>query len=297
MIDIYKKMRVFYQWTFTDVKTTAAIDITNRCNLKCTHCYWWKEEQPAELDDEAMIGFMKEQRRAGRRLAILYGGEPMLRPEVCMEAGRIFDYTIVFTNGTQGFPDINARWLLSLDGTREVHDSIRGNGVYDTVMENLDKNPTRKPIVHITITQENRHNIKDFVEEMSTKRIRGIGFSFYTPHRGMDESGLFIPIEERVGIMDDILLLRKRHGKLVGFTEAMAHQFNNSGAFTKWNSLQTCAVKEVCSCFNADGTPKPCIYGKDADCSRCGCTAVAVYRAAVKEHDIQSMLTASSLMV
>ncbi len=297
MIDIYKKMRVFYQWVFTDIKTTVAIDITNRCNLKCTHCYWWKEEQPAELSNEAVIGLMNEQRRSGKRLAILYGGEPMLRPDICMEAGRIFDYTIVFTNGTQGFPDINARWLLSLDGTREVHDSIRGKGVYDTVMENLKKNTSREPIVHITITRQNEHNINEFVDEMSTKRIGGIGFSFYTPHMNMDESDLFIPVEDRGRIMDDILLLRKKHGKLVGFTKAMAHQFSHDGAFTEWNSLKNCAVKEVCTCFNADGTTKPCIYGKDADCSRCGCTAVAVYRAAVKQHDIRSILTASSLMV
>lgn len=297
MIEIYKKLRVFYQWLFTDIKTTAAIDITNRCNLTCPHCYWVKEEHTSELDDEAMIAFMKNQRKSGKRLAILYGGEPMLRPDICREAGRIFDFTIVFTNGTQGFPDINARWLLSLDGTREIHDKIRGVGVYDTVMENLKKSTCRKPIVHITVTRQNQHNIKEFMEEMSTKRIRGVGFSFYTPHKGQDESDFFIPLQERDKIVDELLILKKKYGRLVGFTGAMAHQFRSSGAFSEWNSFQNCAVKEVISCYNANGTPKPCTYGKDADCSRCGCTAVAVYRAAIKQYDLPSIFTAASLMV
>jgi MoaA/NifB/PqqE/SkfB family radical SAM enzyme len=297
MIDIYKKSMIFYQWFFSDIRTTVAVDITNKCNLKCSHCYWGNEYHSSELNDSDMISFMKGQRKSGKRLAILYGGEPMLRPDICRQAGLIFDYIIVFTNGTKGFPDINARWVLSLDGTREVHDSIRGAGVYDRVMRSLEKNTSREPIVHITISRKNIHNISEFVEEMSVKRIKSIGFSFYTPSRCKDESGFFIPLEERDRIVDEILQLKKKHGKLIGFTEAMGHQLRSSGAFSEWNNFNNCAVNEVCSCFNADGTAKPCIYGTDADCSKCGCTAVAVYRAAVKEYDIQSILTASSLMV
>lgn len=67
---LHKKARLLYTWAFTNTKTTAAIDITNTCNLKCSQCYWWKEERPAELGDEAMVAFMKGLRARGMTATI-----------------------------------------------------------------------------------------------------------------------------------------------------------------------------------------------------------------------------------
>ncbi len=296
MLKITKRIKIFSTWLFTDIKTTAAIDVTNRCNLKCSHCYWWKEERPDELDDEEMVAFMQKLRKSGTQAAILYGGEPMMRPEICRAAADIFDFTLIFTNGMQGYIPVDAQWLLSLDGTKEVHDNIRGEGVYDTIMENLITAP-RKPIVHITITRQNQHNIEEFLEEMSTKPIKGVGFSFYTPHKGQDEGDVFIPLDERDRIVDDIIGLRRKYWRIMGFTKAMANQLKQSGDFFKWNSLANCSVAEVVDCYNSDGTPKPCTYGRDADCSRCGCASVVAYRAAIKRYDLQSLFIVSSLTV
>jgi MoaA/NifB/PqqE/SkfB family radical SAM enzyme len=135
----------FYHFVFTNTKMIMALNVTNRCNLKCTHCYWWREEHPAELDDEAMIALMQKQRKAGKSMALLYGGEPTLRPNIIRAASELFDCVFVFTNGTVGFPDIPVVWSLSLDGTREIHDAIRGKGVYDKVMKNIERDTFRKP--------------------------------------------------------------------------------------------------------------------------------------------------------
>jgi MoaA/NifB/PqqE/SkfB family radical SAM enzyme len=281
---IYKKARLLYTWAFSDLKTTAAIDITNNCNLKCTHCYWWKEERPAELADHDMIAFMKGLRARGMTAAILYGGEPMLRPAMCEAASRIFDHPLIFTNGTQGFSSIDAQWILSLDGSREVHDSIRGPGAYDCSVANLKKAP-RKPVVHTTITRQNQHNMEEFLEGLSSLPIKGVGFSFYTPHTTGDQSSLAITLDERDRVLDELLRLRKKYWRIMGLTGEMANQFRQSGEFSAWNSLERCPVSKVCNCYNADGTPKPCTYGNNADCSRCGCASIAVYRAAINHLD------------
>lgn len=281
---LYKKARLLSQWAFTDAKTTAAIDITNNCNLKCTHCYWWKEERPAELDDDHMIAFMKSLRARGMTAAIIYGGEPMLRPGMCEAASRIFDHPLIFTNGTQGFSSIDAQWILSLDGTRQVHDSIRGEGAYDCSVANLKKAP-RKPVVHTTITGQNKHNLEEFLDEMSTMPIKGVGFSFYTPHLTGDQNSLSLTLDERDRILDELLRLRKKYWRIMGLTGQMARQFRQSGEFSKWNSIEKCPASKVCNCFNSDGTPKPCTYGNKADCSRCGCVSIAVYRAAIHHLD------------
>ena len=281
---IYKKARLLYTWAFTNTKTTAAIDITNSCNLKCSHCYWWKDERPAELDDDAMVAFMKDLRGRGMTAAIIYGGEPMLRPGMCEAASRIFDHPLIFTNGTQGFSPIDAQWILSLDGTREVHDSIRGPGAFDCAVENLKKAP-RKPVVHTTITRQNQHNLEELLDELSTMPVKGVGFSFYTPYITGDESGLFIPLAERDRILDELLRLRKKYWRIMGLTGTMANQFRLGGEYAEWNSIEKCPVSKVCNCYNADGTPKACTYGNNADCSRCGCASIPLYRAAIRHLD------------
>ena len=286
---IYKKARLLYTWAFTNTKTTAAIDITNTCNLKCSHCYWWRDERPAELGDDDMVAFMKALRARGMTAAIIYGGEPMLRPRMCEAASRIFDHPLIFTNGTQGFSQIDAQWILSLDGTRKIHDSIRGEGAYDCSVENLRRAP-RKPVVHTTITKQNQHNLEEFLDELSRMPIKGVGFSFYTPHIMGDESSLLIPVDERDRILDELLMLRKKYWRIMGLTVAMANQFRRSGEFSEWNSIEKCPVSKVCNCYNSDGTQKICTYGNGADCSRCGCASIPLYRAAIKHLDPLALL-------
>ena len=283
------KLMILAQWVLTRRPTSVAVDITHRCNLKCLHCYWWKQEHPPELDDGQMIAFLKKLRGSGLRAAILYGGEPTLRPEICRAAARIFDATLAFTNGVNGFPDLeNGQWILSLDGPEKENDRIRGEGVYQKAVENL-KTASRPPIVHMTISRLNRNSLAQFAREMMVLPIKGIGFSFVTPNRGMDHENLFIPLAERNNVVMELLELRKKYGEKIGFTPAMAQQLLTHGAFGRWNSLSACPVSRRVRCFRSDGGPKACTYGNRADCSRCGCAAVVAYRGAFNPLDYRTL--------
>jgi len=244
-----------------------------------------------------MIGLLKNLRAGGLRAALLYGGEPTLRLAVCREAGRIFDAVLVFTNGTNGFPELkNGQWILSLDGPREVNDRIRGKGVYDLALNNVLRAP-RPPLVHMTIIRANQDSLEEFVQDLMNLPVKGIGFSFYTPTRGVDDSEFFIPLPERNRIVKDLVSLRKKYGEKIGFTPAMARQFLTDGDFPKWNSPSSCPVTKRVKCFSSDGQPKACTYGDNADCSRCGCAAVAAYRAAFSPFDYKSLRLILGLMV
>jgi MoaA/NifB/PqqE/SkfB family radical SAM enzyme len=285
------------RWLFTEEPTSVAIDVTNRCNLKCRHCYWWKQEHPRELGDGEMISFMKSLRAKGLRVAILYGGEPTMRIEVCREAGRIFDSVLVFTNGTNGYPHLpNGQWVLSLDGPREINDSLRGRGVYDRAVEEIPR-ASRPPIVHTTISRLNMKGIHTFVRDMMELPIKGVGFSFYTPQKDSDDEGLYIPLKDRDRLIQELLELRKRYGLRVGFTPAMARQLLSGGDYFNWNRLESCPVKRRVRCFSSDGRPKMCTYGDDADCSRCGCAAVVAYRGAFRPFHLGTLLVILGLMV
>jgi MoaA/NifB/PqqE/SkfB family radical SAM enzyme len=291
------KLNILCRWLFTKQATSAAIDITHRCNLRCQHCYWWEQEHPEELSDHEMIGFMKGLRAKGLRAAILYGGEPTLRPEVCRAATRIFDATLIFTNGTNGFAELeNGQWILSLDGTREINDLIRGEEVYDQVVENLWQAP-RPPIVHMTITRMNQDCLDDFAGKMQELPIKGVGFSFYTPFKGSADKRFFIPLAERDRVVMQLLSLRQKYGEKIGFTRAMARQLLTDGDFFKWNSYASCPVSKRIRCFKSNGQPKSCTYGDNADCSRCGCAAVVAYRGAFKPLDYWTVRVILALMV
>lgn len=287
---------ILAQWLLTRRPTSVAVDITHKCNLKCLHCYWWKQEHPPELDDDPMMAFLKQLRAGGLRAAILYGGEPTLRPDICRAAARMFDATLAFTNGMNGFPELeNGQWILSLDGPETENDRIRGEGVYHQAVENLKKAP-RPPIVHMTLSKMNQHCLERFVVEMMALPIKGMGFSFVTPNRGTEDDNLFIPLTERDKVVTELLRLRKKYGEKVGFTPAMARQLMTRGAFFKWNNLSTCPVSQRVRCYRSDGRPKACTYGDRADCSRCGCAAVVAYRGAFNPPDYQTLRVILGLM-
>jgi len=291
------KLLILAKWVLTRLPTTVAVDVTHRCNLKCLHCYWWKQDRSSELDDGRMIVFLQGLRANGLGAAILYGGEPTLRPEVCRAAGDIFDATLAFTNGMNGFPPLqNVQWILSLDGPQALNDTIRGKGVYARAVENLMK-ASQPPIVHMTISRLNQDSLDAFVQEMMGLPIKGIGFSFYTPDLTRDESGLFIPLEGRDRLAMELLALRKRYGEKIGFTPAMARQLLTGGDFHKWNSYAACPVSRRVRCFKSNGQAKACTYGDTADCSRCGCAAVAAYQAAFKPFDYPTLRLILGLMV
>jgi MoaA/NifB/PqqE/SkfB family radical SAM enzyme len=288
---------ILIKWLFTRQATSAAIDLTNRCNLKCAHCYWWKQDHPCELDDARMIALMSRLRRSGLRAAILYGGEPTLRPAICRAAGEIFDATLVFTNGTNGFPEIeNGQWILSLDGPREVNDALRGKGVYDLAVGNLMR-ATRPPLVHMTISKMNQQHVERFVREMIKLPVRGIGFSFFTPARGAPDADYTIPLAERDLIVGELLRLRKTCGKRVGFTPAMGNQLLTQAGYAKWNNRSSCPVTKRVRCFKSNGEPKACTYGDEADCTRCGCAAVVAYRGAFHPLNLNTLRVILGLLV
>ncbi|MEG0758842.1 MAG: radical SAM protein, partial [Raoultibacter sp.] len=56
---------------------------TNQCNLKCKHCYQDAEEQQdRELTTEEGMKMIDEIAKAGFKIMIFSGGEPLMRPDI-----------------------------------------------------------------------------------------------------------------------------------------------------------------------------------------------------------------------
>jgi uncharacterized protein len=118
--------------------------LTKECNLLCTYCGGGSDTPPREIRYTVsdLKSFLSQD---ADPVVEFYGGEPLLRigtMESIMDAvpGRF----VVQTNGM--FLDrVKPKYLeqfhsilVSVDGTRDVTDRERGNGVYDRVMRNLE---------------------------------------------------------------------------------------------------------------------------------------------------------------
>jgi MoaA/NifB/PqqE/SkfB family radical SAM enzyme len=176
------------------------------------------------------------------------------------------------------------------------NDRVRVGGVYARAVEHL-KTASQPPIIHMTLSRLNQDSLNEFARHMMKLPVKGIGFSFYTPDRSTDDSDLFIPLKERDRLVMELLSLRKRYGEKIGFTPAMARQLLTTGDFFKWNRYADCPVSRHIRCFKSNGHPKACTYGDSADCSRCGCAAVAAYRGAFKPVDYPTLRLILGLMI
>ena len=130
----------------------VVFELTYRCNLKCQFCYQRRQvdrfgarvtDKAQELSAEQIKGIIRQTPLWS--LIVFTGGEPLSRRdalEIITYAARKRRCHIV-TNGTMITPDVAKALVnsgvmsvgISLDGDRELHDSVRGvPGAFDRVM-------------------------------------------------------------------------------------------------------------------------------------------------------------------
>jgi radical SAM protein with 4Fe4S-binding SPASM domain len=130
---------------------TVFWDITARCNLRCSHCYYTDESAAMkELSTNEIRRGIDELAAFGVANLVVSGGEPMLRKDaleiVSHAAGCSFADVSLVTNGT--LIDNHAATTLkktgvsvqvSIDGdTAPLHDAIRGReGAFDSAVNGI----------------------------------------------------------------------------------------------------------------------------------------------------------------
>ncbi len=122
---------------------TASLELTERCNLRCVHCYINRpagdeEARKRELDTEEWKALLDDMAQAGALWLVITGGEPLLRPdwaEVYLHAKRRGFLITLMTNGTLLTPegaDLLAEyppWQIEITlygATAETYEAITG---------------------------------------------------------------------------------------------------------------------------------------------------------------------------
>lgn len=201
----------------------GSADIINVCNLHCEHCYWWlNREENEELSVEQWKEVIDKKFKKNHVFIVtLVGGEPMLRPEVIELFVKEFPKrACVVTNGTFPIPylkDIYFYWI-SIDGTEEIHNKIRGDGAWEKTRKNVldyveknGKNAWKDIWITMTINSQNHHTIKDVIDDWKDITNK-IGFQFHTPF--MKGDPLWMPFgDKRTKVIDEIISLKKNELK------------------------------------------------------------------------------------
>jgi len=174
--------------------------ITSSCNLHCEGCYSRANDATTDcapsmqLTDEEWLRIFREAEELGVSFILLAGGEPMLRWDVIESAGKMKNILFpVFTNGTyMGDRHLelldkcrNIVPVISIEGEREETDARRGEGVYDTVMDKMDKLFSRGIIygVSVTVTKENMEKAYSdaFLDSLRSRGCKAVFYIEFVP--------------------------------------------------------------------------------------------------------------------
>lgn len=118
--------------------------ITDRCNLKCSHCIRGDSYNNDMTFENFLIGIKKIQNYYDNPIIILSGGEPTIHSDF----NKMLKYLLLETNlsvgicsnGVTSYFDTDLTWLqeyknwiifqISIDGDEQCNDFIRGNGTF-----------------------------------------------------------------------------------------------------------------------------------------------------------------------
>ena len=254
----------------------CSVDVTNQCNLRCHHCYFFEHEQPENLAVERWRAFFDKLKAEGFPFfsCTWVGGEPLMRQEIIEMGSQYFRRNMVVTNGTIRIPDWpHVNFKVSVDGVEARHDRLRGAKTYQRIKRMIRDAAERGLRIGIAtvLTRENEGELEQFVEEWRNEPINsGIIFEFYTYMHGQPEADkLWLNYEERDRVIDRILEIKAKYPDLVECTTHALELLRSENCRTVTDN---CLAASKMASWDVSGNRKEkCILGPKADCDRCGC--------------------------
>mgnify|MGYP006303530541 CR=1 FL=1 len=261
----------------------AMVNITNKCTLRCRHCFVFRDGNPAsakdEMDTETMLAELADlQKKHGIHTMLWMGGEPLLRPDVLEKGITLFARNHITTNGTLDlidFPD--CIYVVSLDGPPEYNDAIRGKGTYEKVMRTIEKVPENfgsQVMCQCVVTKANETMLEELVARLRPTRFEGLTFSFYVPPANDTSELTWGTTARRDRAVQEVLRLKKQYPDFI---------WNNERALELTLSENCQAVTTNCPSqqfvlplyLEGQEFVAPfCCYGNDVDCDLCGAWVV-----------------------
>ncbi len=203
---------------------TVLFSPTMRCNLQCVGCYAKDYQREKDMDPQLMEKILSEGKQLGTYFYTVLGGEPFfhfdkLYPLFKKHNDCLFQ---VFTNGSLITDEVadklqelkNVIVAVSVNGTKEDTDYMRGPGVYERILKSVERMRQRKLIygASFVLTSKNYDTLmsKEFLKFWEDQGI-SYGWNFlYMPVGDNPDLSLMPTPEQRLSFGEFIKTYREQ---------------------------------------------------------------------------------------
>jgi Fe-coproporphyrin III synthase len=209
-----------------DKKPVVVWNMTQRCNLKCVHCYARSEDisYDNELTHDQALAMMDDLADFGVPVLLFSGGEPLVHPNLVEYAQYAVSKgmrAVISTNGTlitkekaKVLKEIGLSYVgISLDGLEQTHDRFRGvKGSFKRAMAAIENCQAAgiKVGLRFTINKRNVQDIPGIFDLLEEKNIpRACFYHLVYSGRGSDIAKEDLSHEETRQVLDLIMARTK----------------------------------------------------------------------------------------
>ncbi len=195
----------------------SVIFITDNYDLPCKYCTLPPNLHSHTKTYRQIREELKYCHTLGARFVHLDGGNPITWKDgeenindLCLLARRTGFYSVsITTNAQASFTDCAADMIwVSIDGTKEFHNKIRGKGSFERLEENIAKSGHDRLFAEMTVSKLNYNDVHDtllYVRESPYFHSISINFQISSKNT----SNLALEQAERNKVIDLILQMKK----------------------------------------------------------------------------------------
>ncbi|UCH45096.1 MAG: radical SAM protein [Nitrospiraceae bacterium] len=258
--------------------------LTEKCNLKCTHCYQTGEHR-RELSPSEVMKAIQEISHTLNSWHENYdidfspslnitGGEPLLRKDIFEILGEFhtigFD-TYLLTNGTlvddrtvDTLCGVGVKGVqVSIEGPEEIHDSIRGKKSFQRSLQGVKHMVSAglEVTLNVTVSAINASHLINTVDIASQLGVSRLGFSRLVPSgKGKALLPEMLSAAEVHELYKKLFALKPDDGLEIVTGDPVASQFRNSLQDMDFGNIPLggCAAGVSGLTILPDGTVVPC---------------------------------------
>ncbi|MDD5069984.1 MAG: radical SAM protein [Candidatus Omnitrophica bacterium] len=245
---------------------TAIVNVTNRCNCRCKHCYasYYEQDSSKELTTEQIKAIISDLSSNGCQRISFSGGEPLLRKDI----GELIE----FVNAKRMSLTLNSNGILvtenieilkkldslaiSLDGRPRNHDILRGNGTGEKALQGILAASKSGIRVHVNMVL-NQYNLSDIDYILDLAEAEGFFVEFgliISPIKNDQKNNSnFKPSNDQFKDALKYIIRKKEEGRPILFSKAAYQSVLNS-----WNDF---SIEGVINQPPPNGMPE-CVAGK-----------------------------------
>jgi len=168
------------------------LGVTNRCNQRCRYCQIPDRHQP-EMSTEQILGLLDEMKAAGTERLGLWGGEPLLHPDIeriVTRSKELGFWISMDTNGVLVPKKLDVirkldHLMVSIDGPEEVNDLNRQPGAFKHAMTALQAAHGLTSLWTLSVLTRHNLNSIDYLFDLARRFDGMAAFQFLHHNQAM----------------------------------------------------------------------------------------------------------------